>query len=249
MADVVNHGMHGAVGALIVEPKGATWRADPGTDAQADVTFTDVYGYQRSFRDFVAVYQDEVGLHSGKRRFQCLDPELNCGTAIRNQDGEDDAEDTGHDAFNYRTEPFWARLGIPPELASELLNKRDLSDIFSSDVFGDPATPIFTAGANQKVRVRLVQPSGHHRQHAFGLWNTEWPHNPFAQGERSRRIGENREVLNFAVEQPFGPMIHRNIVPFFPAGGKFAVPGDRLYLEQTTFMLSNGEWGIFRVVP
>ena len=25
--------------------------------------------------------------------------------------------------------------------------------------------------------------------------------------------------------------------------------GDRLYLEQSTFMLSNGEWGLFRVVP
>ncbi|WP_437499726.1 copper oxidase [Sorangium sp. So ce1099] len=249
MADVVNHGMHGAIGALIIEPQGATWRADPGTDAQADVTYTDVYGTTRSFRDLVAIYQDEVGMHSGDPRFQCVDRELNCGTAIRNQDGEDDAEDTGHDAFNYRTEPFWARLGIPPELASDLLNKRDLSDIFDSDVFGDPATPIFRARATQKVRLRLLQPSGHHRQHAFGLWNTEWPHNPFAQGERSRRIGENREVLNFAVEQPFGPMIHRNIVPFFPAGGKFAVPGDRLYLEQTTFMLSNGEWGIFRVVP
>ncbi|WP_438022831.1 multicopper oxidase domain-containing protein [Sorangium sp. So ce233] len=249
MADVVNHGMHGAIGALIIEPKGATWRTDPGTRAQAEVTFTDVYGYTRSFREFVVVYQDEVALHSRKPRFQCLDRDLNCGTALRNQDGEDDAEETGHEAFNYRTEPFWARLGIPPELASDVLNERDLSDIFSSHVHGDPATPIFTAGAHQKVRVRLLQPSGHHRQHAFGIWNTEWPHNPFAEGERSRRIGENREVLNIAVENPFGPMVHRNIVPFFPAGGKFAVPGDRLYLEQMTYMLSNGQWGLFRVVP
>ncbi|WP_433927395.1 multicopper oxidase domain-containing protein [Sorangium cellulosum] len=248
MADVVNHGMHGAVGALIIEPKGATWRTDPGTHAQAEVTF-DEHGTTQSFKEFVVVYQDEVGMHSGKRIFQCLDRDLNCGTALRNQDGEDDSEDTGHDAFNYRTEPFWARLGIRPEFASDVLNERDLSNIFNSNVFGDPETPIFTAGATQKVRWRLVHPSGHHRQHAFALWNTEWPSNPFAEGERSRRIGENREVLNIAVENPFGPMTHRNIVPFFPAGGKFAVPGDRLYLEQSTFMLSNGEWGLFRVVP
>ncbi|WP_437303173.1 hypothetical protein [Sorangium sp. So ce388] len=47
----------------------------------------------------------------------------------------------------------------------------------------------------------------------------------------------------------FGRMTHRDIVAFFPAGGRFAVPGGRLYLEQMTFMLSNGRWGLFRVVP
>ncbi|WP_437827224.1 hypothetical protein [Sorangium sp. So ce1153] len=47
----------------------------------------------------------------------------------------------------------------------------------------------------------------------------------------------------------FGPTTHRNIVPFFPAGGRFAVPRERLYLEQMTYMLSNGRWGLFRVVP
>ncbi|WP_437775029.1 copper oxidase [Sorangium sp. So ce1097] len=247
MADVVNHGMHGALGALIVEPKGATWRADPGTRAQAEVTFTDVYGYTRSFREFVVVYQDEVALHSRDPKFQCVDDDLNCGTALRNYDGEDDSEDTGHEAFNYRTEPFWARLGIPPELARVVLNEKDLSDIFNSRVHGDPETPIFTAGATQKLRVRIVHPSGHRRQHAFGIWNTEWPHNPFAEGEHSRRIGENREVLNIAIEHPISAMTHHNLVPFFPAGGKFAIPGDRLYLDQPSFKVSDGLWGILRV--
>ncbi len=249
MADVVNHGMHGAVGALIIEPQGAAWRSDPGTHAQADVVFTDEHGATRSFRDLVAVYQDEVGLHSRNPRFQCLHPPLDCGTALRNQDGEDDAEDTGHEAFNYRTEPFWARSGLPPEIASEALNDHNLRDIFSSRVHGDPVTPIFMASAVQKVRLRLVQPSGHRRQHAFSLWNTAWPHNPFAEGARSRRIGENREVLNFAVENPIGPMTHRNLVPFLPAGGELLVTGDRLYNEQSTPMLANGLWGLFRVVP
>ncbi|AUX24445.1 multicopper oxidase [Sorangium cellulosum] len=247
MADVVNHGMHGAIGALIVEPEGATWRTDPGTHAQADVSFTDAYGYTRSFRELVVVYQDEVGMHSGERRFQCVDAGLNCGTALRNYDGEDDAEDTGHKAFNYRSEPFWARLGIPPELARVELNEEDLSDIFSSELHGDPATPIFKAGVSQKVRVRVVHPSGHRRQHAFGLWGAVWPHNPFAEGERSRRIGHNREVLNIGIQNAIGPMTHHNVVPFSPAGGRFAVPGDRLYLDQPSFQLSDGLWGIFRV--
>ncbi|WP_437995938.1 multicopper oxidase domain-containing protein [Sorangium sp. So ce185] len=249
MADVVNHGMHGAVGALIIEPEGAVWRSDPGTHAQADVVFTDEHGAARSFRELVLVYQDEIGLHSSLPRFQCLDRGLNCGTALRNMDGEDDAEDTGHDAFNYRTEPLWARIGVPPEIASDELNDRDLRDIFSSKVHGDPATPIFLANAAQPVRVRVVQPSGHHRQHAFSFWSTSWPHNPFALGARSRRIGDNHEVLNIAVENAIGPMTHRNIVPFAPAGGDFLVPGDRMYNEQSLPMLADGLWGLFRVLP
>ncbi|KYF60693.1 hypothetical protein [Sorangium cellulosum] len=244
MADVVNHGMHGAVGALIVEPQGATWRTDRGTRAQADITFTDEHGARRSFREFVLVYQDEVALHSDKEKFQCADESLNCGTALRNYAAEDDAEDTGHEAFNYRTEPFWARLGIKPELALVELNERDLRNIFAGD---DPATPIFRARAAQQVRVRIVNPSAHRRQHAFALWGAEWPHNPFAEGARSRRIGENDEVLNIAVEHPIGAMTHHNVVPFFGAGGKFAVPGDRLYLDQPSFKVSDGLWGIFRV--
>ncbi|KYF54129.1 copper oxidase [Sorangium cellulosum] len=245
MADVVNHGMHGAVGALVVEPKGATWRTDPGTRAQAEVTFTDEHRATRSFKEFVIVYQDEVALHSDDPKFQCDDESLNCGTALRNYGAADDAEETGHKAFNYRTEPFWARRGIKPELARAQLNDEDLRDIF----VGDPATPIFTARAAQQVRFRIVTPSGHRRQHAFALWGAEWPHNPFAKGARSRRIGDNDEVLNIAVEHPISAMTHHNVVPFFGAGGKFAVPGDRLYLDQPSFMVSDGLWGIFRVTP
>ncbi|WP_437874789.1 copper oxidase [Sorangium sp. So ce513] len=245
MADVVNHGMHGAVGALIVEPKGATWHTDPGTRAQAEVSVTDEHGATWSFREFVIVYQDEVALHSDDPKFQCADADLNCGTALRNYDGADDSEETGHKAFNYRTEPFWARRWIKPELARVELNELDLRDIF----LGDPATPIFTARAEQQVRFRIVSPSGHRRQHAFALWGAEWPHNPFAKGARSRRIGDNNEVLNIAVEHPISAMTHHNVVPFFGAGGMFAVPGDRLYLDQPSFMVSNGLWGIFRVTP
>jgi manganese oxidase len=84
MSDVVTHGMHGAVGSLIVEPEGAAWTDDPGTHAQSTVRYHDVYGYPRSFRELVVVQQDEIGMRSDDPRFQCRDAGLNCGTAIRN---------------------------------------------------------------------------------------------------------------------------------------------------------------------
>jgi manganese oxidase len=40
-----------------------------------------------------------------------------------------------------------------------------------------------------------------------------------------------------------------NVVPYYGAGGLFRVPGDRLYLNQGSFKLSDGLWGILRVTP
>src|SRR5690606_31704990 len=50
-ADVVNHGTHGAIGALVVEPLGASWKVDPDLEAQATVTYLDAKGRKRRFRE------------------------------------------------------------------------------------------------------------------------------------------------------------------------------------------------------
>ncbi len=103
MADVIKHSSHGAVGALVIEPKGAEWRTDleagrnDRSVASAAVEYTDAKGVKRGFRDFVVVYQDDVSLRQRD-------------TALPNLRDADDAEDTGHKAFNYRTEPQWARV-------------------------------------------------------------------------------------------------------------------------------------------
>jgi len=249
MADVVNHGMHGSIGTLVIEPFGATWTPDPDSDAEATVTSGQANGQGQSFREHVSVLQSEVGLHSDKPAFQCEDANLNCGTAIRNLGGEDDSEDSGHRAFNYRTEPIWGRLGLRPETDPNVINGLQLADILSSKVHGDPATPIFTAKVGTPYRFRVTEPSGHARQHAFALWGAEWPHNPWAQGSESRVIGPNSE--SFAIANQWGVSVQTNwnIVPFFGAGGKFGVPGDYLYLDQSSFAFTDGQWGLFRVTP
>ncbi|APR87714.1 manganese oxidation [Minicystis rosea] len=249
MADVVNHGMHGAVGTLIIEPQGASWVSDAGMEAQAVVQHTDGGGYARSFREHVVVFQDEIGMHSDDPRFQCQDDDLNCCTAIRNIGGEDDAEDTGHKAFNFRTEPIGARLGLPPETDPNVINDRELAAIMSSLSNGDPATPLFTARRGQQQRFRLAQPSGHARQHSFKQWGAEWPNNPFAAGSGSRVIGPNPQNFTRAARDGQGPMRPYNVVPLFGAGGKYGVTGDFLYLDQESFSYTQGLWGILRVTP
>lgn len=249
MADVVNHGMHGAIGALIVEPQGAVWHLKSGTRSHCWVQYKDKDGVDRWFRELVLLYQDEVALHTEDLRFRCVDPSLNCGTAVRNIAGTDDADGSGQKAFNYRTEPIWARLGLPPETRLGTLNNLDLGDVFSSAVHGDPATPLFTVGVYDTLRVRVLHPSGHRRQHAFSLWGAEWAHNPWAEGSGSRFMGPNTKSFAIGTQSGIGPMTAWNINPFFRAGGKFSVTGDRLYVEQPSFGLAGGLWGLVRVTP
>ncbi|KFE64245.1 copper oxidase [Hyalangium minutum] len=245
MADVVNHGTQSVLGALIIEPRGATWKTDPGTHAQATVSYRDKDGKQRKFREFVLLYQDELGLHSDDPRFQCEDAGLQCGTALLTYGATDDAEESGHKAFNLRTEPLWARLGLRPENALVEANNLQQADLLSSKDFGEPATPIFTAKDGDEVRFRVLQASGHPRSHAFTLHGHEWQHEPWVDG--SSRIGDNEESNIVGTQGGHAPMRHWNVVPENGAGGKFRVEGDYLYQDQPSVLFPEGMWGIFRV--
>ncbi|WP_373048085.1 copper oxidase [Vulgatibacter sp.] len=247
MSDVVNHGVHGAFGALVVEPAGATWETDPGTDAQATVRYVDKEGYTRTFREFVLVLQDEVALHSDRPQFQCGDVRLNCGTALRNYGGADDAEDSGHKAFNYRTEPFWARLGIPPQ-ATEGLGDLDLSGILSS-AHGDPETPIFRAKAGDAVRFRILAPSGHPRQHAFTLHGHAWARFPWAATSAGGWMGDNLRSYVIGTQGGVSAMTAWNANLLGGAGGRWKVAIDYLYRDQASMQFGNGLWGLLRVEP
>ncbi len=247
MADVVNHGMHGGIGALIIEPPDAIWSTDPGTEAQARVQYTDVAKQTQTFRELVLLLQDDLGLHSDNSRFWDTDG-LNSGTALRNIKGVDDSQDTGLKGFNYRTEPLWARLGVPPQTAPEDINDMELGDILSSTMYGEPATPLFTAKAGEALRVRVGQPSGHGRQHAFALHGAEWYANPWAAGTNSQRMGPNPGSFVIATQGGMSVMQSWNFVPEYGAGGLARAPGDYLYRDLTSFQWSGGGlWGVLRV--
>ncbi|PTL85977.1 copper oxidase [Vitiosangium sp. GDMCC 1.1324] len=247
MADVVNHGMHGGIGALIIEPPDATWTTDSGTDAQARVRHTNVAGQSETFRELVLLYQDDLGLHSTQSQFWDTDG-LNSGTALRNISGIDDSQDTGLKAFNYRTEPLWARLGVPPQTDPEDINDMELGDILSSAAYGDPATPLFTANAGELLRMRVGHPSGHSRQHAFALHGAEWYANAWANGASSLRMGPNPTSYVIATQGGMSVMQSWNFIPEYGAGGVTRAPGDYLYRDMPSFQWSGGGlWGVLRV--
>jgi len=191
------------------------------------------------FKEFVLLYQDALAL---QHRGQPL-PNLRNG---------DDAEDSGQKAFNYRTEPLWARLGGSASDEPDVMSEYDWSNVLSSKVAHegcstppcDPETPIFQVDAGEPVRFRVVHPGGHPRQHALAIFGHNWSLNPWTYG--SSVMGWNEDSpTRFGTTNGIGPARHLNIQT--RAGGDCAVPGDYLYRTQEGFMFGGGLWGILRV--
>jgi hypothetical protein len=239
-SDPIKHSNKGAVGALIIEPQGSTWVEDAASRASATVTKAD----GSKFRDFVLIFQDDINMRFGD------------GNAVPFVAGEDDAEDSGMKGLNYRTEPLWYRLGIHPSAQEGEVAAYDFTyALANSLVGGDPQIPIFTATAGQAIRLRVLQPNGHPRNHVFVLHGHVWQRNPYTSTCTSTPclgstvIGNNPFSEWRGAQEGHGPTDHWDIVPVYGAGGVFAVPGDYLIRDMTPMSFYNGIWGLLRVSP
>ena len=230
-SDPVKHGNKGAVGALVVEPKGATWTEDATTRASATVTKAD----GTTFREFVLVFQDNINLSNDKGPIPL--------TA-----GEEDPEDSGQQAFNYRTEPMWKRMGYTADATLGVTGGLDFTNVLSNtQVGGDPVTPVFTAKAGDAVRFRVLHPAGHQRNHVFTVSGHSWREMPYVNN--SLDIGHNPTSESRGSQTGIGPTSHFNMVLERGAGGAFKVPGDYLIRDFQSFQFDGGLWGILRVTP
>jgi FtsP/CotA-like multicopper oxidase with cupredoxin domain len=250
MGDVIKHSSHGAIGSLIIEPYGSHWEIDQSTGTNRAVA--NIYDKEENllFREFAVIYQDDLSLRTNTPWCQfCMRRDM----PLKNISDTDDSEDTGMKAFNYRTEPFWLRMGWEIDTPEEQQNMADFSNVLSSrdpnpgcNECGDPATPLFTATAGQPVRFRVVHPAGHPRQHGFTVFGHHWNFEPWA--DNSTRQGENPFTFEVGSYSGIGPTRHDNILT--TAGGLLNIPGDYLYRTQESYQFSGGGlWGIFRVYP
>jgi hypothetical protein len=260
LGDVIQHSTHGALGALVVEPLDARAETDcqileaAGAEtadclsSAATVTLPD----GTAFREFVAVLQDNVSL------FRNGEPQPNLRVA-------DDAEDTGQKAFNYRTEPLWNRVGASPSAELDELAGYDWSNAFSSfrcadgsaqspcadgsdPVVKDPETPLFTVEAGMPVRVRLVHPLGHPRNHGFSVAGHNWHDWPWSSNSSVQVSANDWDFTRLGSVNGVGPARHFNLL-LDHAGGEGRLPGDYLYRAQDSLSLSGGQWGLVRVLP
>jgi hypothetical protein len=245
-ADPIKQAGKGAIASLIIEPQGATWIEDAGTHASATITAN-----SSSFREFVLQFQNDVNMRFGDL--------TGTAAAVPNVANEEDSEDSGQKALNYRAEPMWKRLGYAPD--SPLTGNADpgepaptgtptrsldfTNSLSNSQVGGDPVTPIFTAKVGTPVRFRVLMSGGHPRDNVFNLHGHIWQQEPYANG--SVNIGSNPLSEYKGSQFGHGPQNHFDIIPQHGAGGAFGVTGDYLYRTQSSFQFDNGVWGIFRV--
>ena len=261
-SDRIEHSNKGAIGALIIEPEGATWSEDPKTRAAATVCpggeVPCTTAAPGSFREFVVLFQNDVNLQD------------DLGRPIPNTAGDEDAEDSGQKAINYKTEPAWFRMDFPPDTpgspegggpggCQNATRDCDFTDLLSNAlVGGDPETPVFTATAGDDVRFRVLEPGGHGRNSVFQVHGHVWQQEPYTTDPSlvtnplqlgSTSIGDNPLSLWEGSRMGHGPMNHLNAVLENGAGGAFQVTGDFLYRDQASFQFAGGIWGILRVRP
>lgn len=227
VADLRNHRSFGTFGAFISEPRFTSY-LDPKTHEPVKTGENVVLRNPLlpDTREFVLIMHDGVRLVDKEGQL-IVDP--NAGILLRESDEpvEVDTYDNGSRGFNYRSERLINRYHEHPVL----------SDLFSSRIFGDPATPLFEAYPGDSVIVRLTNPSERRRAHTFHLHGHYWK---FDQKDIDSKIGS---FVGFLVAG------HTDDLPLIGgAGGVFQTAGDYMYRSgNITWDIEQGMWGIFRV--
>jgi hypothetical protein len=240
----------GLFGALVIEPAGSKWLADPQSPVQATV-----WSENKVFREFVAMYQNDVNMLTNGNSWWAA------GNPLA--------------GFNYRSEPPWLRFGSMLDRALGSDKPADWTHLTAADIENisllnmtqvnetattanqltrsEPETPIFRAPAHMPARFRLVMPGGDgDNQITFELTGHVWQEEPYTSG--STKIGYNPKSQSYGSLTGYGVASAYDIVldttpGTTPAGGRFGVAGDYLYRAWTANMFQAGAWGLFRVAP
>jgi hypothetical protein len=238
-ADPITHPNKGAIGGLIIEPKGSSWNDSTGSRAQVNINLPN----GSFFREFVTIFQNDINLRYNGF-FGEATSEL--GIAVPNLAEAEDPEDSGQKAVNYRTEPLWKRIGFQPNTPLEKTREFDFTNVLTNaQVGGDPVTPVFHVLAGSALRIRMLHPGGHPRNDNYLLHGHIWESEPYIDG--STALGSN-PLSNWVGSQGgVGPGTHFDFLPKNGAGGLFHVPGDYLYRTFQSFHFDGGIWGLVRV--
>lgn len=236
---------HGGVGAMIIEPPGSTYH-DPVTGKEvrsgpvADIRSTEPIGYgiNGSFRELVVMPHDTVPytaqvVTEGNPPGQTIQVAIDAGqtlsfqmpydldlTAVKMLNG---GTHTTGGGFNFRAESVARRLRLNP----------DPTVIFSSKAHQDPSTPLLRAYLGDTIAVRLL----HTLMNESHTWKVA------GHAFRTERFAEHSDFRN---AHHVGIAERYDLV--FKAGGPQQMAGDYLHYNGRASHLSEGSWGIIRVL-
>lgn len=226
--DGIQSWRHGLFGALIVEPPDATYH-DPYTGKEiASGAVADIHTQEKisvdvqgSFRELVTFLQDSNFL-----------------TFIGDSAGS---------SINLRAEPLARRMLEPKEIPKPFDPLKFLREIlfpatrfddksayvFSSAVFGDPATPRLETYLGDPFVIRTLV-GGTNDVHQFHLDGHAF------RAELWSRASPPLNTVTLGISERYDLVVPR-------AGGAQQMAGDYLYYNARDFKLREGSWGIVRV--
>ena len=196
-ADKIKQGAKSLVGAMVIEPRNATWTEDTQvldhqdgvgtrlTRAQATVCPAGptncAIGSANAFRDFSLVLT-KANTHYYKD-----------GSPVEHMNGEgvgipEDSQEASGMALNYGIEPMWFRYGILPQAPfGNVAVPGSYGAVANSHAAysntltlgQDPVTPVFVADAGKPARVRITNPHGTTRGSTFQAHGHVWQRDPY----------------------------------------------------------------------
>ncbi len=127
-------------------------------------------------------------------------------------------------ALNMRIAPLNRRLKVDPSV----------ENVFSSKVHGDPDTPLLRAYLGDPIMIRTLVTAINetHTLHVTGHWFRFQRYNPDSQPRSTMHIG----------------IAERHDVSIPEAGGPQRMAGDYLYYNGRVSKVTEGSWGIIRVL-
>ncbi|WLR57010.1 multicopper oxidase domain-containing protein [Mesobacillus subterraneus] len=226
MADLRNHRSFGTFGAFIAESRFTTY-LDPRSQEKVNTGENVVLCHPLlpATREFVLILHDGVRLEdkNGKVIIDPMDGVIPDTEVLE----EVDTYDYGSRGFNYRSERLINRYKEHPVM----------HELFSSEIFGDPSTPLFEAYPGEAVVIRITTPAERRRSHTFHLHGHYWKF--------------DSKDLDSRIQSFLGHMVtgHTDDLRLIGgAGGVFNFPGDYLYRSgNIRWDIELGMWGIFRV--
>ncbi|MDY4575007.1 MAG: hypothetical protein SPD90_08105 [Intestinibacter sp.] len=204
-----SHQQHGLFGGLIIEPKGLTYH-DPQTGKRIKYGTKAVIKTPsgRAFREFGLFVHDFVLLFD--RHKKALNPPPFPGSH----------DDPGVMGINYKCEPLRERLNDKYD---------DPSDVFNSNIHGDPVTPILETYPGEEIVIRLLD-GAQEEQHIFNIHGMKW------RKEITDRKSPLVQAQTLGISEAFNIRITDDYKP-----------GDYIYYFGGQDDLWLGLWGIIRV--
>ena len=163
-------------------------------------------------------------------------------------DEEVDAVDAGHKAFNYRSEAGWMRRvhsAAMPRSVTVLQRQHDLLSDGFNGIGSRNQTPRFCALPGDPVRMRVLFPNGHGRNHVIEVAGHNWDDQPFINN--STELGTDPLSTHLGTRDVVGPGSHWNLLLSHGAGGSDGVAGDYAVRDTYSWGFDGGLWAVLRV--